>query len=206
MLKKYIKKIQEKIPKNENETNKKKTENIVTFIVLLVIVIISINVIWKKDENMSGTDFSNIISTNQETVISENNNYINNDLEERLTQILSEVEGAGKVSVMISYSSTSEIVPLYNENKSETITEEDDGDGGKRTIKEETGQKEIIYKEQSSLKEPVTSKITMPEITGVIVVCDGANNQRVNASIVSAVEAVTGVSVHKIQVLSRKTK
>lgn len=77
------------------------------------------------------------------------------------------------------------------------------GSGGKRTISQDDYQKDVVYKEESSSKEPITSKITMPQISGVIVVCDGANNPKVNANIVSAVEAVTGVATHKIQVLAR---
>lgn len=77
------------------------------------------------------------------------------------------------------------------------------GEGGSRTISQDDYQKDIVYKEESNSKEPITSKITMPEITGVIVVCDGANNLKVNANIVAAVEAVTGVATHKIQVLAR---
>lgn len=51
---------------------------------------------------------------------------IDTDLEERLKNILTEVEGAGEVSVMISYSSTSTVIPVYNESKSTTVTQEDD--------------------------------------------------------------------------------
>jgi len=79
------------------------------------------------------------------------------------------------------------------------------GAGGKRTISQDDYQKDVVYKEESSKKEPITSKITMPQISGVIVVCDGANNSKVNSNIVAAVEAVTGVPSHKVQVLERRS-
>lgn len=73
---------------------------------------------------------------------------------------------------MISYSTTSTIVPMYNETKSTTITEESDSAGGQRTVNEDDYKKEIIYKESSNEKEPITQSVTLPEISGVIVVCE----------------------------------
>ena len=40
----------------------------------------------------------------------------------------------------------------------------------------------------------------MPVIEGAIITAQGASNANVKSSIVSAVEAVTGLAVHKIQV------
>ena len=46
----------------------------------------------------------------------------------------------------------------------------------------------------------------MPVIEGAIVTAQGAGNANVKTSIVSAVEAVTGLAVHKIQVFEMGTK
>ena len=40
----------------------------------------------------------------------------------------------------------------------------------------------------------------MPQIEGAIITAKGASNSNVKSNIISAVEAVTGIATHKIQV------
>ena len=49
---------------------------------------------------------------------------------------------------------------------------------------------------------PMTQTIVSPKVEGVIVTAEGASNVNVKTNIISAVEAVTGVPTHKIQVFS----
>lgn len=49
---------------------------------------------------------------------------------------------------------------------------------------------------------PATQTIINPKIEGVIVTAAGANDVAIKANIIAAVEAVTGVATHKIQVFS----
>ena len=49
---------------------------------------------------------------------------------------------------------------------------------------------------------PMTQTIVSPKVEGVIVTAEGANDVSVKTNIISAVEAVTGVPTHKIQVFS----
>ena len=123
-----------------------------------------------------------------------------NELEIRLKDILSKIQGVGEVEVLINYSESSEIVPMYNENTKSSNTEETDTSGGTRTIQETDSQKEIIYQENSGEKTPITQKVVEPKIEGAIITAKGANNAEVKAKIIQAVEAVTGLATHKIQV------
>ena len=123
------------------------------------------------------------------------------ETEVKLKRILSNIEGVGKVDVMITYSQTSRKVPIYNENIKGSNTTETDSAGGSRTISEEDSQKEVIYKEDGSgKKEPVTESIISPKMEGAIITAEGAGEARVKANIVQAVEAATGLATHKIQV------
>lgn len=47
-------------------------------------------------------------------------------------------------------------------------------------------------------------KVVKPKIEGAIVTADGATNATVKNNIVQAVEAVTGLQTHKIQVFEMK--
>ena len=53
----------------------------------------------------------------------------NEKLEERLENILNKMSGVSNVSVLITYSSSNEIVPIFNEKNNISITEEKDVDG-----------------------------------------------------------------------------
>lgn len=201
MLKEYI----NKILKNTQEGNeKRKIENMVVFLILLIIVIISVNVIWKSDNKQNSNNRSEGNNTYSNQAVLASNNEGKDDLEKRLENILSQVEGAGEVSVMLSYSSTSQTVPMYDESESSTVTEETDNAGGQRKVSQSDYKKNVVYKEEGSQKEPITQTIKTPEITGVIVICDGAKSPTIKADITNAVSAVTAVATHKIQVLERK--
>ncbi len=46
----------------------------------------------------------------------------------------------------------------------------------------------------------MTQTIVSPKVEGVIVTAEGADNVNVKTNIISAIEAITGVAAHKIQV------
>ena len=60
--------------------------------------------------------------------------------------------------------------------------------------------KKISYIKKTMEKTPMTQKIVDQKIEGAIVTAKGANDANVTTSIVQAVEAVTGLPTHKIQV------
>lgn len=193
MLKDKLEKVKNELTKTDNKNSKKKIENIVIGILILLITVIAINAILSdKDE--------------EETVVNEieNNNVnfqaSNTDLETRLENILSKIEGVGKVEVLINYSETEQVVAMYNENKKETATEEQDEAGGTRVIKENDVQKDVIYQEKDGEKIPITQKTIMPKIEGTIITAEGAGSTEVQEKIINAVEAATGLASHKIQV------
>lgn len=193
MLKDKLEKVKNELTKTDNKNSKKKIENIVIGILILLITVIAINAILSdKDE--------------EETVVNEieNNNVnfqaSNTDLETRLENILSKIEGVGKVEVLINYSETEQVVAMYNENKKETATEEQDESGGTRVIKENDVQKDVIYQEKDGEKIPITQKTIMPKIEGTIITAEGAGSTEVQEKIINAVEAATGLASHKIQV------
>ena len=107
--------------------------------------------------------------------------------------------------MLITYSESSQVVAMYNEKNNESQTKEEDKSGGTRTIQENTTDKEIVYKEENGKKVPVTEKVVMPKMEGALIVAEGANNAEVKTNIIQAVEALTGLATHKIQVLEMKS-
>lgn len=195
MFSEKFKEMKNSLVKIDNKDNKKNIENLIWFAVLLVIVIISINFIWKGDKNKNNTNKNSIVLANE--TISCNSEVMDDNLEKRLEETLAKISGVGDVKVLITYSQTSIINPVYNENYDESITEEEDASGGKRTVSSSSNKKEVV---SSSNNEVITRSVTSPQIQGAVVIAKGAGDSSVKASIIQAVEAATGLSTYKIQV------
>lgn len=144
----FIEKIKKIIPK-ESKNNKKKIENMAVGIVILVITIVAINYVWNGDK-----EDDNIMPKAEEKneIVQVSNDVSEDEIEKKLANILSNIQGVGKVKVMITYSETSTYIPIYNENTKGSNTTETDSSGGSRTISEEDSQKEVIYKEDDKRK------------------------------------------------------
>ena len=96
--------------------------------------------------------------------------------EERLSTILSQIAGAGNVSVMISYESTMEKDIAYDGQKERAVTS-----GGDVMVKRE------IY----------------PRVKGVVVISDGGQDPIVKQKIKEAVIALTGAGANRVCVYGR---
>ena len=201
MLKDKIKQI---IAKGEGADNKKKIENLAVFLIILIITLVVINIIWNGNKKTKPEEDEEDTSKKlaMETIETANNLNSKNDLSMQLEEILEKIDGVGKVKVLITYSQTNEIIPMYNEETSQKDTEEKDTSGGTRKVIETDVSKEIIYEENSGSKVPITQSIVSPKIEGAIITAQGAGNATVKANIVQAVEAVTGIASHKIQVFT----
>ena len=191
-------------PEEGNKNNKKKIENLIFFVVILIVTIIMINIIWNGDKDSSNqkgvqNDTSKQLA-NMNTSSIEVSSKTANELEIKLEEILSKIQGVGEVKVFINYSESSEMIPMYNESTQTSNTEETDTSGGTRKIEETDSQKEIIYEESDGEKTVITQKVVEPQIEGAIITAKGAGSAEVKTSIIQAVEAVTGLATHKIQV------
>jgi len=200
-MNKYLEKLKNIFLKKE-EGKKKSLENMVVFLIILIITIIMINTILKDEENIINKEDNNT----KLAEVTQNDGTFNeeNDISKKLENILEKINGAGEVNVLITYSENSEIVPLYNENINESTTEETDTSGGKRVINSKDNQKEVIYEEVEEGKKIVTQKIISPKIEGAIITAKGAKDFNVKNNIIQAVEAATGLAIHKIQVFEMK--
>ena len=165
-------------------------------LVLVIIVVISINYIWRDGNNKKSNPVQkNEISEDRNVKeVSNDNTDSSTDLEKRLEDILSKIAGVGETKVMITYAE-------YDENIKSSNTVESDKSGGTRSISETNNQKQVIYKQNSDgSKEPITKSLVSPKIEGAIIAARGASNDDVKAKIIEAVGAATGISAHKIQV------
>ena len=196
--------LKEFVSKNEETNNKKKIENIVFIVLILIVTLVVINVIWKGDNNSSENTKT---ENSEESILANNyNEQATNEteLERKLENILGTIKNVGEVNVLLNYSESSSLVPLYNESTTTSSTEEGDSTGGTRNVTETETKKDVVFSENSGEKNPVTQKTAMPTIQGAIITAEGANDANVRTNIINGVCAITGLSIDKIQVFEMK--
>ena len=125
---------------------------------------------------------------------------VGKELQTELENILSQIAGAGEVSVMITYEGTGE--RYYATDVTSESSNSSDGAGQEKSREQESAKQSTKLVTPSN--EPVLTKENYPKVQGVIVVCDGARSAQVKQDITSAVRAVLDVADHKISVFARK--
>ncbi|MBE6975742.1 MAG: stage III sporulation protein AG [Ruminococcaceae bacterium] len=113
------------------------------------------------------------------------------ELEEKLSQILCRIQGAGKVEVLLTCSSGEKTV--YQEDA-------DLSQGTNNTSRYDT----VIIKDGSGKENGLVQQIIPPKYQGAIVVCQGADKPAVRLAVVEAVSRVTGLGADQISVLKMK--
>lgn len=190
-----------KAENQEDKAKKRKIENIIFLIIILIVTVIIINNVWsdnnKNSKEQNDKVLAKVLETDKADTNTANSYYT---LQENLENILETMEGVGKVRVLINYAETSTTVAMYNETKTESTTEEKDTEGGTRNVTQTDTEKEIAYTKENGESSPITEKVIMPTIEGAIITAEGASNTNVKANIISAVQAITGLATHKIQV------
>lgn len=186
------------------KAQKRKIENLVVLIIIVIICILVINSIWKPSKTEQNSELTETAGRKLAQSQTQEENTVQDTTASNLEDILSKIQGVGKVKVLLTYSQTSVTLPMYNENSKQTTTEEVDTEGGERKITEEDTQKDVIFQESNGTKMPVTQSIVQPKMEGAIITATGASNIEIKTNIIQAVEAVTGLATHKIQVFEMR--
>lgn len=125
--------------------------------------------------------------------ISRQNDIANEDtIEDKLTEILSQIRGAGKVKVMLTVGAGEEIIYQTNEDVTNT------SDSTK--IKKEVVTVTNADREQTGLVRQTLSQTYL----GAIIICQGADDPQTKLEITEAVCRITGLKSNCISVLKMK--
>ncbi|HBA49389.1 MAG TPA: stage III sporulation protein AG [Lachnospiraceae bacterium] len=122
-------------------------------------------------------------------------------LEGRLKSLLSRTAEVGKVDVMITLKSSRELVVEKEQPVSRSSTNENDSQGGTRSVSQVDSEENTVYRTEGNASEPYVIKTLSPEIEGVLVVAEGAGSGTVNRTIVEIAQALFGVEAHKVKVV-----
>lgn len=112
-------------------------------------------------------------------------------LESETQELLSSISGAGRCKVMITLKNSTESV--YAKNI------EENNSSGSNSLKNEY----VLYDGQEG-ETPVLIKQYYPDVQGVAIVCDGADNPAVRESIINTVSSLFSIPVNRISVSKYK--
>ncbi len=108
-------------------------------------------------------------------------------LDEKLTDIISSMEGVGKCRVMITLRSTSESIYAKNTENSQS------------TGSSSQNSEYVIY-DGGNGDSPILLQENFPDIEGVAIVCSGGDNIAVREKIIQCVSALFNISSNRISV------
>jgi len=177
---------------------------------LIIILVVGIGFILISDfySDLSG-DKTEKISTDTTSVVESQETgdaEFVEEMENQLSLILSQIQGTGKVSIMITLKTGTEIITAKDETISDKTTNEKDKEGGIRTINEQnTSDKVVFMNEQGGTSKPLVLKEINPEIKGVIIVAEGAKDPKLKLKLTEAVQTVLDVPAYRISVFSSKS-
>ncbi len=105
-------------------------------------------------------------------------------MEKKIADALSEIDGAGRVTVVLTMKA-----------------------GSRRMLAEETSSDDtsaVLVSRGSGYQETVTVQELSPQYQGALVVCEGAGDPAVKLKLVEAVSALTGLGSNKISICKGK--
>ena len=102
--------------------------------------------------------------------------------EKELAGFLNKIDGISDCRVMIAYKDSGTAMYGFNVKN---------GD--------KTNEKEMVIRKENGKEYPVTEKISLPEIKGVTVICEGRKDMEAKVS--RAVSAALGTDIHNVEVI-----
>lgn len=144
------------------------------------------------------------------TVLSDKDNRskttIETDMEAKLREILSEIDGVGEVEVSVFLYEGPEYQYATNNTQNQRKTEEH-GDGKTdRTVTEDSRETQLVLAQSQGQagQQPVIVKEVKPKVRGVLIVAPGARTASVRAQLIQAAVTLLNVQPHQVMVAARK--
>ncbi len=122
-------------------------------------------------------------------------------LAKQFENVLANVSGVGRVKVMLTLDTSAEKVTLSDPVYKSDSVNETDANGGIRSESSSESSPQTVFSEKDDVKDPYVVKEIEPVIKGVLVVCEGGDNDSVKKEITSAAEVLFGIESHKIKVM-----
>ena len=159
---------------------------------LLAAMLIGILIMLFAPSGSSETDKSGVLAEGANTL-----EYSLRDEELRLERLLSQVDGAGDVAVMLSLKAGAERVLAEDLETDEAYSDD-------KSDRQES--RRIVLTGSRSDGDALTVQYIYPEYQGAVVVAEGAGNADIRLKLTKAVMAVTGLGADRISIVKMEEK
>lgn len=112
--------------------------------------------------------------------------------EDQLESILSQIQGVGKVRILLTVAEGEQTLYIYDEDQSDTLETE--------TLRREA----VVITGTDRGQSGLISQVIPPVYRGAVIVCQGGDLPAVKLAVVEAVCDATGLTADKITVLKMK--
>lgn len=123
-------------------------------------------------------------------------------LETRVETVLGQIEGVGRVTVMITLQDGGESVVEKDRSVAYSSTENKQ-DEGANSVQQQT-EESTVYENQTEEGGPFVTKENSPSVEGVLVVAQGGEDPLVRQNISESIQALFGIEIHKVKVVKMK--
>ncbi|MBE7074438.1 MAG: hypothetical protein E7376_00435 [Clostridiales bacterium] len=156
-------------------------------LILVCIFAIILVIVYSSTKSTSSVEISNSEFSTEDYSIY---------LEDKLSNILSGISGAGKVNVMITLDGGMNYEYATEKEEVTTTTDVGGSTNTKTTINEE-----VVIVTINGKSTPLIIKESYPKIIGVVIVASGAVNAQVKLNIMRATVALLNVEENNIEIL-----
>ncbi len=126
-------------------------------------------------------------------------------LEQELTSMLTQLTGAGNTKVFLTLVSGPTREFAADTTESRQTTEEVDKQGGTRTTTSvQTDRRLVTVRSQDGGEAPVVRVEHRPQVQGVMILADGADDAAIRYQIIKAVSTVLGIAEYRVTVLPKQ--
>jgi len=159
--------------------------------------------LFDRPEPQRQTEGAGFAETVREQHVTEQN--YERVLERRLQEVLSLVNGAGQVEVMLTLSGSREIILAEDTTTNESSVKEVDSAGGSRENHSlAKDMRTILIQSPGGGQEPIILREIVPKVEGVIIVAEGGDDVFVKEALMRAASTVLGVDIHRVRVLKMR--
>ncbi|MCX7885201.1 MAG: stage III sporulation protein AG [Caloramator sp.] len=194
-----LKKIIEKL-----NSDRKKTIYYLIILLLCGVLLILIGDITSTLNSKKGNETKNTVEVNTNSNIIATSSNFEDRVKKDLIDTLSQIQGVGKVTVMIYFEGGSESIPALNINDTNRKVEEKDSQGGLRVTTETSKNQNIVLISEAGTSKPYIIKQINPTVGGVIVVAEGASSSEIKERILNSVKTVLNIPASKVSVMPMK--
>ena len=165
--------------------------------VLLVVVVGLILLLWPNAPPGGGAESDG----GAPVLEAQDGRDISGQLERRIEQALSEVDGVGRVSVVLTLKRDMET--QYAED-SDTRERRQWAGSALQSYEQDGKSSTVMRKDAGGGEQPLIKSRVYPVYQGALVVCDGAGDAGVRTRVMEAVASLTGLGYDKISVAGMK--